>query len=64
MNRVPYAGYFFYGAATDSERAHYASSWGLMATAPTETPPAPVTGIFSIPLLPHMLRKLKLFIRG
>jgi hypothetical protein len=29
MNRKPFAGYFFYGASSQWDRANYAASWGL-----------------------------------
>ncbi len=35
MNYLPFAGYWFYGAADDTERAAFMSSWGLLDTAPS-----------------------------
>jgi len=29
MNRMPYAGYWFYGAKSSYDRANYYASWGL-----------------------------------
>lgn len=35
MNYVAWAGYWFYDASSDSERAALYSSWGLLTSAPT-----------------------------
>ena len=35
FNYKPFCGYWFYGAANDYQRAHYYSSWGLLANVPT-----------------------------
>jgi hypothetical protein len=35
MNYLPYAGFWFYGATSKSERAAYYASWGLLAVAGT-----------------------------
>ncbi|MGD9157164.1 MAG: hypothetical protein PVG39_02035 [Desulfobacteraceae bacterium] len=34
MNYLPFCGYWFYGAASNSERAAFFGSWGLLAIAP------------------------------
>jgi len=37
MNYLPFAGYYFYGAANSTERAAYFCSWGLISSAPILT---------------------------
>ena len=37
MNYLPFCGYFFYGGADADETASFASSWGLLATAPEQS---------------------------
>ncbi len=34
MNYLPFCGYWFYGAASDTQRAAFFCSWGLLAVAP------------------------------
>jgi len=34
LNYLPLTGYWFYGAASDVERAAFYCSWGLLAVAP------------------------------
>jgi len=37
MNYLPFCGYWFYGAASDLERASFYCSWGLLEVSPTTT---------------------------
>lgn len=39
MNVLPFAGYWFYGALSNDERAAFFSSWGLLGYAPSYIPP-------------------------
>jgi len=34
MNYLPFCGYWFYGAASNAQRASFFASWGLLAAAP------------------------------
>ncbi len=37
MNYKPFVGFAFYGATTDSQRANYFASWGLLPDLPLPT---------------------------
>jgi hypothetical protein len=46
MNYLPFAGWWFYGAADALEMASYFSSWGLRDVSPVPTPgPNPATWV-------------------
>jgi len=56
MNYLPFAGYYFYGAANATQRAHFYSSWGLMADLPTPTTGG--VGFLNYLMIPFIFMKI------